>query len=73
MVTLIITSTIALVVACVALIVNIRNREEIREMKRDQENFFQVVDGVIYTKPKYKGLVSRGFVTAMDIDKRLNA
>ena len=65
----IIISVIALVVACVALLVALKNREELREIKRDQENFFTDVDGVIYTKPQYKGLVSRGFLTAMGVNK----
>lgn len=62
-------STIALVVACVALFVALKNREELREIKQGQENFFTDVDGVIYTKPQYKGLVSRGFLTAWGVSK----
>lgn len=65
---LIITS-IALVVAIVALFIALRCREELRELKKSNENFFTSVDGVIYTKPQYKGLVSRGYILAVEEKK----
>lgn len=62
-------STIALVVAIAALFIALRCREELRELKKSNENFFTSVDGVIYTKPQYKGLVSRGYISAGEAKK----
>lgn len=62
----IIISTIALVLAIIGLFMAMKSREEVRELRKSGENYFQEKDGIIYTKPHYKGLVSTGFITAQD-------